>query len=98
MMSDTSSSPPNKNLETLTGIRQVHKRDGGIEYDIEVEAAQGRVRLHILAKDVKGFPGIILNCDPHTATTLGVSLLAKSEEASGNPGLPPEEDPFNSPV
>lgn len=78
--------PTNKNLEKLIGIRQIHKREGGTEFDIEVEAGRGRVILHIKAKDVRGFPGIVLNLDTRTAVQLGVSLLAKSDEADGHPG------------
>lgn len=81
-----SNSSKNKNLEALSGIRQIHKREGGTEFDIEVEAKNGRVILHIKAKDVSGFPGVVLNFDTRTAVTLGVSLLAKADQADGHPG------------
>lgn len=93
-MSDTPSSPPNKNVEAITGVRQIHKREGGTEFDIEVEALDGKVRLSIKAKDVTGFPGVILNLDTRTAVQLGVSLLAKSEEARGSPPMSDDQDPF----
>ena len=78
-----SSAAPNKNLKALSGIRQISKREGGTEFDIEVEAVAGQVRMNIKAKDAAGFPGVILNLDPQTALTLGVSLVAKSDEANG---------------